>query len=81
MIEDPSDSADHPLDHDRISITNLSGVTPGSTHTTIFHHADGTESRTELRHSMNEEQIDWFRAGSALNLLRASGGSEVGAGS
>ena len=33
--------------------------------------ADGTEDRIQLRHSLNDEQVEWFKAGSALNLLRA----------
>jgi aconitate hydratase len=33
-------------------------------------HADGREEEIRLRHTLSEEQIAWFRAGSALNLLR-----------
>jgi len=62
---------------DAVSITGLAALAPGSVHTVIFHHADGSETRAQVRHSLNEEQIEWFRAGSALNLLRASGSSEV----
>jgi aconitate hydratase len=47
----------------------------------VLHHADGSEDRFDTRHSLNAEQIEWFRAGSALNLLRAGGGTEVAAGS
>ena len=32
-------------------------------------HSDGSSDFAELRHTMNEEQIAWFKAGSALNLL------------
>jgi aconitate hydratase len=39
----------------------------------VFHHEDGSESVVSARHTMNEDQIAWFRAGSALNLLRAGG--------
>ncbi|MGH2570213.1 MAG: aconitate hydratase, partial [bacterium] len=73
---DPADYDRVQVD-DRVSIGGLSALAPGSTHTVTFHHADGTDSRVRARHSLNEEQIDWFRAGSALNLLRASGGTEV----
>ncbi|GJM43908.1 MAG: aconitate hydratase [Gemmatimonadota bacterium] len=65
---------------DRVSVLGLAGLRPGSTHTAVFHHADGSESRAELNQSLNAEQIEWFRAGSALNLLRASGSSEVATG-
>ena len=35
-----------------------------------FHHADGSETVVQTRHTLSTEQIAWFRAGSALNLLR-----------
>ena len=65
---------------DRISVPGLGALAPGSRHAAVFHHADGSEDRAEVMHSFNTEQIEWFRAGSALNLLRASGGTEVAAG-
>ena len=36
-----------------------------------LHHADGTADSVKLRHTLNAEQIAWFRAGGALNKLRA----------
>ena len=36
----------------------------------VLHHDDGTDDRIQLRHTMNDEQIAWFRAGSALNVVR-----------
>jgi aconitate hydratase len=36
----------------------------------VIHHDDGSETRIRLRHTMNDEQIGWFRAGSALNVLK-----------
>ena len=38
----------------------------------VLHHADGTGEEVQLRHTMNAEQIEWFKAGSALNVLKAS---------
>ena len=35
-----------------------------------FDHADGSEDRIQLAHSLNDEQVEWFKAGSALNVLR-----------
>ncbi|MDQ1467967.1 MAG: aconitate hydratase, partial [Actinomycetota bacterium] len=35
----------------------------------VLTHSDGTSDEIETRHTMSEEHIDWFRAGSALNLL------------
>jgi aconitate hydratase len=42
--------------------------------TAILHHADGGADRIDLNHTLNQEQIAWFRAGSALNLLRRQSG-------
>jgi len=36
----------------------------------MLHHADGTDERIQCRHSFSAEQIEWFRAGAALNLLK-----------
>jgi aconitate hydratase len=66
---------------DRISVLGLAELSPGKPVTVVLHHASGPEQRFEARHSLNEEQIEWFKAGSALNLLRAAGGREVAAGS
>ena len=38
--------------------------------TLVLHHADETEDRFPCRHTLNAEQIEWFRAGSALNWIR-----------
>jgi aconitate hydratase len=38
----------------------------------ILKHADGTADEILLNHTMNESQIKWFKAGSALNLIAAS---------
>lgn len=55
---------------DRISLIDLSSLAPGSTVEMIVRHRDGTEDKMPLNHTMTEEQIDWFKAGSALNLIR-----------
>ena len=55
---------------DRISITGLAELAPGKQVTAIIHHADGSEESIQLDHSLNEEQVAWFKAGSALNVLR-----------
>ncbi len=55
---------------DRVSILGLADLAPGSTVRAVFHHEDGSEDVASTRHSMNEDQIAWFKAGSALNLLR-----------
>jgi aconitate hydratase len=55
---------------DRVSIRSLGELAPGSTVRVVFHHEDGSEDVVLVRHTLNEDQIAWFRAGSALNLLR-----------
>ena len=56
---------------DRVSVTGLADLAHGRTLKAVFHHEDGSRDEVDVSHSMSEEQIDWFRAGSALNLLRA----------
>lgn len=52
---------------DRISVTGLKEFAPGSRMTITLHHSDGTSESFEAAHSYNEQQIGWFKAGSALN--------------
>jgi len=66
---DPADYEKIRVD-DRISIVGLAGLEPGVRLTAVVNHADGTEDRIQLDHSLNEEQLEWFKAGSALNVLR-----------
>ena len=66
----------HPGDYDkieeedRISLVGLSGLAPGREVKGRIHHSDGTAEEIALKHGLNEEQIAWFRAGSALNALK-----------
>ena len=55
---------------DRVSILDLADLAPGSKLRAVFHHEDGSEDIASTLHTMNEDQIAWFKAGSALNLLR-----------
>ena len=66
---DPADY-DKIRETDRISIAGLSGLAPDRNVEVVIAHDDGSEDRIQAAQTMNEEQIDWFRAGSALNLLR-----------
>ncbi|HBK42559.1 MAG TPA: aconitate hydratase, partial [Porphyromonadaceae bacterium] len=52
---------------DRISIVGLTGFTPGRNLKVVLHHADGSTDEFEAAHTYNEQQIGWFKAGSALN--------------
>ncbi len=57
---------------DMISLTGLESFAPGSQVTMVLDHADGSQDKVMLNHTWNTEQIKWFKAGSALNLLRAN---------
>jgi aconitate hydratase len=71
-FEDPEDY-EKARETDRVSILGLGDLAPGSSVRVVFHHEDGSENVVPARHTMNEDQIAWFRAGSALNLLRQAG--------
>jgi aconitate hydratase len=67
---------DNPADYDkvqetdRVSVIGLKDLAPGKPLTVLLHHADGTDETIRCRHSFSAEQIAWFTAGAALNLLR-----------
>ena len=67
-----SDPADYDRVHEEhhISVCGLSGLAPGRPVEVVLHHRDGSQERIETRHSLNTEQIEWLKAGSALNVLR-----------
>jgi aconitate hydratase len=48
----------------------LKEFAPGKQLTVVLNHADGTQESFPVNHSYNEFQIQWFREGSALNLIR-----------
>jgi len=56
---------------DKVSITGLKTFAPGKPLTLVLQHADGSKDECRLNHSYNAEQIEWFKAGSALNIIKA----------
>jgi aconitate hydratase len=54
---------------DRVSVTGLANLAPGALVTVSVKHQDGTVETLNARHTMNAEQIEWFKSGSALNLV------------
>ena len=54
-------------EHDLITVSGLADFAPGRNLTVTLHHEDGTQDSFEVQHTYNEQQIGWFRAGSALN--------------
>jgi len=55
---------------DRFDLIGLKEFAPGSQFKLIIKHTDGTTDEIMLNHTYNQTQIDWFKAGSALNLIR-----------
>jgi len=55
---------------DKISILGLSNFSPDKSLECELKHSDGNSEKINLKHSYNSSQIEWFKAGSALNVLR-----------
>jgi len=55
---------------DTIDILGLTSFAPNKPLTIVLHHKDGTTEEILATHSYNEAQIEWFKAGSALNLMK-----------
>lgn len=56
---------------DVVDVLGLTDLAPGRPLTIVLHHADGSEETFPANHSYNERQIEWFKSGSALNLIKA----------
>ena len=68
---DNKDDYDKIREDDSIDIKGLTTMAPGTQLTLVLNHADGTSEDFRVNHSYNENQIEWFKAGSALNLIKA----------
>ena len=55
---------------DQIDIIGLNEFAPGKALTLVLHHADGSSENIQVNHTYNDQQIEWFRAGGALNIIR-----------
>ncbi|MCO5935726.1 aconitate hydratase [Mucilaginibacter sp. RB4R14] len=55
---------------DVIDITGLTTFAPGKQLTVVLHHANGTTESFSVNHTYNAQQIEWFKAGGALNIIR-----------
>ena len=58
------------LEDDTFNFLDLNSFTPGKPITLEISHADGSKEEISLNHSYNAQQIQWFKEGSALNLIR-----------
>lgn len=57
-------------ENDKISVLGLISFSPGKNLTIKLTHADGSIEQFEAIHTYNQQQIDWFKAGSALNAMK-----------
>ena len=57
---------------DSIDIVGLTTFSPGHPLELILNHADGSTDKISVNHTYNEQQIEWFKAGGALNIIRRS---------
>ena len=56
---------------DSIDIVGLTSFAPGKPLTMVLNHKDGSNDQVALNHTYNEPQIEWFKAGGALNVIRS----------
>ncbi|WET68121.1 aconitate hydratase [Sphingobacterium sp.] len=61
-------------ENDTIDIIGLTTFAPGKPLTLVLHHADGTQEEILANHTYNAQQIEWFKAGGALNIIRKNQG-------
>ncbi|PBQ33999.1 aconitate hydratase [Sphingobacteriaceae bacterium] len=60
------------LEDDTIDIIGLTSFAPNTPLTLVLNHADGSKEEISVNHTYNQQQIEWFKAGGALNIIRAS---------
>lgn len=72
-----ADKADYEKirENDVISVKGLADFKPGVPFTILLEHSDGSSESFMANHTYNEAQIEWFKAGSALNLIRKQVGN------
>ncbi len=64
------DDYDKVQEDDTIDIIGLKEFAPGVPLTVLLHHANGETDTIEVNQTYNEQQIEWFKAGAALNIIR-----------
>jgi aconitate hydratase len=55
---------------DKIDVLGLTEFAPDKQLTVVLHHQDGTTEQFAVNHTYNAQQIEWFKAGGALNIIR-----------
>jgi aconitate hydratase len=64
-------------ENDTLAFTDLNQFAPGKPLTLVATHQDGSQDTIICNHTYNDMQIEWFKAGSALNLIRLREGVEA----
>jgi len=67
---DNRDDYDKVQEDDTFTVKGLAEFAPGKQFTVVLNHADGSKDEIKANHTYNDNQIEWFKAGSALNLIR-----------
>ena len=62
-------------ENDTIDIIGLNSFAPNIPLTLVFNHTNGSKDEVKANHTYNAQQIDWFKAGAALNIIRANIGA------
>jgi aconitate hydratase len=57
-------------ENDKVDIVGLTTFSPGKPLTVVLKHADGSVDEITVNHTYNDQQIEWFKAGGALNIIR-----------
>ncbi|MFF5382556.1 aconitate hydratase [Pedobacter suwonensis] len=71
------DDYDKILEGDTVDILGLTDFAPDQPLTLVLHHEDGTTEQFAVNHSYNAQQIEWFKAGGALNIIRAEAAAKA----
>ena len=71
-----ANEADYDLiqEDDTFNFTDIADFSPGKPLTIVLRHADGSEDAIVVNHTYNDAQIEWYRKGSALNLIKEQNG-------
>jgi aconitate hydratase len=64
------DDYDKIEEDDTFDIIGLKDFAPGVSLHVMLHHSNGESETIEVNHTYNEQQIEWFKAGAALNIIR-----------
>mgnify|MGYP002631493047 FL=1 len=71
-----ANEADYDLiqEDDTFNFTDIADFSPGKPLTIVLRHGDGSEDTIVVNHTYNDAQIEWYRKGSALNLIKEQNG-------